>query len=69
MMTKPLVWTIVFSMCFFYVDYTQFPCFERDRLKDIMILIGIIAGLLMIHGFNKDKPLTITSSSKVAEVK
>ena len=56
---KPLIYLIVASVVFFYVDYQRFPYFMSDKLKDIVILLAIAGGLLMIKGFNSVKPLVI----------
>ncbi len=58
-MAKPLVWTIITLTVFFYADVENFPFFLSDKLKDITILLAIVAGLYLIKGFNPVKPLII----------
>lgn len=58
-LAKPLIWTIVTSAVFFYADVEKFPFFLSDKLKDITILLAIVAGLYLINGFNPIKPLII----------
>lgn len=51
---KMLIGVIVFSIWFFYVDYTTY-WIEKSKYQDTVTLIVIIAGLLMLMGYN-DQP-------------